>query len=602
MNEIENNDAKRVKLSELDEQGFVVTENKKKKKQLIHNPYARPYYTENFPYETVRRMLELNTATPENGYNRDILEFAFTYRTFGDDTFWRRYLAFNGKSQFKDFVCNDEPLRIDIGSYGFSPPFFWRGQSDLMKRYEENYGSSHSSPLVIDVDLSDYDDVRNCYCKHKTQHCSQCHIESTDSISSCQCEWRNLGEICAVCWCFATAAMLVMDYVLRNFWGFADFYFIFSGKKGIHCWILDPHTEEYTEKDRLRFVASFEPWESEERLKLVDEHNLRQDTYSRNLDSIIELIFEQLILPTESLFSFSNEDTKQFLYQIFDPESMTEMMFDQFDEVFNVKNTKDCFVMWLKLKSFVDSVYPADTATAIKRRITYRYVFPRVDKSVTTQIAHPKKSPFSLHPETDKVCVPILPHHFEVLFNFQPSAVPFSAETTTTADYALQLERDVAISGYILKEISYCRAAPFKDFQVPVVREELEVRNMESALVFSTLMEWLKQNTAVDWLLPPWEIEHVTHYTRCKYCPSYIYVESSNTLFKWIVQKSWRGESYSKTTELALKVTWLVYLRSTFPQVRLSRQTISALDYFCTLWNLTPVQNSIGSSESAAGT
>lgn len=549
--------------------------------KIIHNPYARPYYLETFPYNLVREFFALNTATEERGHNRDHLEFSFVYLNREEGMYWKRYMAFQTEEQFKSYIAKGEPLRIEVGGYGFSTPCFWRGQSKVKQLLEDREAMISSSHLVIDVDLKDYNDVRNCSCKfNHTQRCSDCHTEQIIADSSCDCEWKNLGSVCRSCWAYATAAMLITDYILRTLWGFVDFYFFFSGKKGFHCWILDPETEDFDQNDRKRFISSFKPWESKlTRVRLCDEKCPRSDSLSRQFDSMMELVFQGVIIAEGSLFFLPNVETWHSITEAFDLQSMDESLFDRFELHFNPRDMIDSLTLWETCKAFLDANYPSNEALTIKRRLIYRYTFPRVDIPVTKKLWHAKKSIFSIHPETNKVSTPLLPHTGETIINYRPSETPLANNTLSITAHAKALQREVSISGILLKEISYCKHN-LGSYQVPDLGEMDTMSDEGVCSVFLGAYSWLVETVARKSLILPWQESHIEHYSKCKNCVDYIFVDSRSTVHHWIVTNSWNNGVYSKTMELGFKLAWLIYFWKFCPEIHMTSQTLETLEYY----------------------
>ncbi len=502
-------------------------------------------------------MLALNTATEDNGYYAGNLEIALVYRRNEAKVGWRRYLAFDIETEFKTFASNARPLRLEIGSYGYTPSCLWRGQAESLKSTEKEYDGNHTSALVLDLDLKDYNDIRPCTCKTSTgRTCFTCVTTAED----CICEWKNLLSICPVCWLFAKSAMLVIDFILRNLWGFTDFYFVFSGKKGIHCWILDPYTEEYTEEERTRFIQSFDPWKDRELNILLSETTVSSSKFSRSLDEIIELIFETVICNSNQIFLLEDEKIAKEILTNFDMINMKEPRFTKYETMMSgfVENKPSSWELWHNLKNFINSEYSPEEASKIKKKFTYRYVFPRLDVKVTKQIVHPKKSPFSVHPESNRVCIPLLPHRMETIVNFDPSESPDTTELSKIKTSMEVLEETLTTNSKILKQVCYC-PSEIPEFSAPVIRTD---GNLDEEIEFcaSMIYQWLVDKVDAHAVIPPLELAHQLHNRGCEQCKDFVHVERKNTVYHWIVTHCWDGDAYSVNLETALKIAWLVYL------------------------------------------
>lgn len=77
--------------------------------------------------------------------------------------------------------------------------------------------------------MTDYDEVRTC-CTDK--------------------------RICRRCWGFIAAAVKVLDRALRETFAFKHLLWVYSGRRGIHCWVSDTLALDLTD-DQRRALTTF---------------------------------------------------------------------------------------------------------------------------------------------------------------------------------------------------------------------------------------------------------------------------------------------------------------------------------------------------------
>lgn len=91
--------------------------------------------------------------------------------------------------------------------------------------------------LVFDIDMTDYDIIRTC-CRlaaaRREWFRTPPHSQMTPPPSP-----LSGAAICHKCWPFMTTAIKIVDRALEEDFGFMHRLWVYSGRRGVHCWVCD---------------------------------------------------------------------------------------------------------------------------------------------------------------------------------------------------------------------------------------------------------------------------------------------------------------------------------------------------------------------------
>ncbi len=183
------------------------------KKPTLPNPVSKSnlerYYRELFPFKLFFKWLGL-----DNSLIFDKREFTFTL----ENDIYCRFLSFKDEEEFKSEVIRALPVKIDIGAIYNTQPKFHKSVSLSEKGF-----FPEKKEMIFDIDMTDYDDVRTC-CKE--------------------------AKMCNKCWKFMILAYKILNSILTEDFGFENIMWIFSGRRGIHCWVSDERAKHLNNDGR----------------------------------------------------------------------------------------------------------------------------------------------------------------------------------------------------------------------------------------------------------------------------------------------------------------------------------------------------------------
>jgi len=365
--------------------------------QMKHEDYSREllrvYYDRLFPFHQMFRWLSYKNdpKSSSKAVEKDyFLRREFTLVLEGD--VYCRYTCFRDVDEYRSQVIARQPVRMEIGAvYTHPPKNHHTVIKDAYKPVERE--------LVFDIDMDDYDDIRTC----------------------CQG-----AKICSKCWTFMKAAIKILDKTLREDFGFKHFVFVYSGRRGVHCWVCDktarrlPNDQRSAIADYLTLVAG---GANRCRAEIKFSGDALHPSIQRAHDIGLEYFRDD---PNGMLQGQDVLRKGPHLDRILDSFGAAERSsIDSYIKDHPNASSRD---IWRRLEKLQEDREARATTFKDKRQaemmlkeVVLQYSCPRLDVNVSKQMNHLLKSPFVVHPKTGRVCVPI---DVSKVDEFAPEKVP----------------------------------------------------------------------------------------------------------------------------------------------------------------------------------
>ncbi|KAL7559722.1 hypothetical protein ACA910_003307 [Epithemia clementina (nom. ined.)] len=367
---------------------------------LFSPQLLKMYYSRLFPFSLMHSWMSYGGKDSSVFSHR---EFSFTLDVNGEEIYLR-YHSFSSAEDMQQAVLSRCPAKIDIGAVFTCSP----SQKNL-------HGESSFQPVqrefVLDVDLTDYDEIRRCGCTG--------------------------AMICGKCWTFMQMAVKVMDEGLRKDFGFNHVAWFYSGRRGVHAWVCDEAARFLTDEGRSAVASYFEVDLGSDRNKDV---RLPYPLHPmlRRAFVLLEPLFIKYVLPASGHGLLAAAEQWERLLDCL-PDEAEEVRDRLKNEWRNSKAAADSPEnKWSDLKRHLAHFAGRKTGSskAAKKALTpklqvrlecwpyevvFRYTYPRLDINVSKKCNHLLKSPFCVHPKTGRVCVPIQAQEIDA---FDPFDVP----------------------------------------------------------------------------------------------------------------------------------------------------------------------------------
>ncbi|XP_009950392.1 PREDICTED: DNA primase small subunit, partial [Leptosomus discolor] len=194
---------------------------------------------------------------------------------------------------------------------------------------------------------------------------------------------------------------------------------VYSGRRGVHCWVCDDAVRKWSPVLRAAAVEYLTlvkgGAETVKKVNLSDPIH----PFIRRSVGVVEKYFEAYALVGQDILG-SPESWEKVLALV--PEEHREPLQGEFPR------KRDSVQRWELLKGRMERTRRTagtgrngNTSCYADWEIMLQYCFPRLDINVSKGLGHLLKSPFSVHPKTGRVSVPL---DLQRLDQFDPFAVP----------------------------------------------------------------------------------------------------------------------------------------------------------------------------------
>ncbi|KAF9123641.1 hypothetical protein BGW39_008813 [Mortierella sp. 14UC] len=345
------------------------------------------YYRHFFPFKPFFQWLNYDLPTYPPRPSKSFLNREICW-TLMDDTFIR-FQSYRTMEELKNDMIRLNPAKFDLGAiYNIRP------KDRHMVRPAAFIPVSKE--MVFDIDMTDYDEIRTC--------CSG-------------------ADVCSKCWEFMTVAMKIIDVAMRDDFGFKNILWVYSGRRGIHCWIADERARKLNNDQRKAIVSYMEVIKGGvQQGRKVKLPNTLHPSLERSLETI-NTHFRSIVFESQDILT--KPENWEKILSIIPDEDVQSQIRQEWESV----PGSDPALKWKYLREIISNEileHPSKKQLLehVPRDIMFQYTYPRLDDKVSININHLLKSPFCVHPKTGRVCVPIQIEHCEDFDPMSPPTVP----------------------------------------------------------------------------------------------------------------------------------------------------------------------------------
>ncbi|MHA1668820.1 MAG: DNA primase catalytic subunit PriS, partial [Candidatus Heimdallarchaeaceae archaeon] len=306
------------------------------------------YYREKFPMDFFMSFIGLSD---------------FQNREFGFVVKGNRFIrntSFANTEEFRDFMVKKSVFHAYVGAVYEKPP----SKENPIQKNKWKYRE-----FIFDIDIDEYDLVRTCGCKG--------------------------DQYCKDCWSLIQDAAIFIEETMKEDFGFKNMVWIFSGRRGVHGWIVDSSAKYFEQLQRVAILNY---------LTFIHDKTRSQ--------SIAEIPNEAKPLRNRIYTLIA----KAYLEKA-KPEKLRDMGMSLNKARTIIKEVKNS-------ANFDHNKYNIliPDNSAVRKRLSKEIIvrrFPRIDRKVTMDTRRVSRIPYSVHGKTGQIAIVI-----KDIEKFYPDSAP----------------------------------------------------------------------------------------------------------------------------------------------------------------------------------
>ena len=260
---------------------------------------------------------------------------------------FRRFKEFNSPDNLRTFLKSSNIASCHVG-----------GVYEKSLEMPSQHNHVMYREYILDIDISDYDLLRTCDCERK--------------------------QFCSHCWKYVATAVDGLNLIFDLSLGYRKYQWFFSGQRGVHCWVRDTNALKMSQHMRTlltKFIAYPKKYTG--------------TPYYQLYDQVIKPVFYDFCLKDSEIFL--NPFTRQMAADYL-PQYLRNNFYEQPETSLNF------FEDWCIQ---LEDCYMRSRAKELKRQLMFKVLYPRIDYNVSCAPEHLIRCPFTVHPSSGRIVVPI---------------------------------------------------------------------------------------------------------------------------------------------------------------------------------------------------